>query len=339
MLDTLRSAGCAFLLTVLLVLALGFFAVKDGEYFFWYTERRKAGEPFGSWVKRNNGCIAFFAVWFVVATGCTRACLFDSHSDRYVNNEPTATPWWELLPPLAWALIVFGICTIFLLGWYYLRRNKMDKNVKYNKNMKKIAGRELLRKAERGVIWLTFFLVVGIGLYVVAVGDPSEDTTEILPLMGVGLNTVVIIVVWVLMKDSLVDITLLREDIKDIKAVRAEVGTLRQFQEAYALSLEGENLRIEGHPAMAFEHYLQSAFIFARDPENYEMRLLQALALMRMSIEDVDRLPAEREGFIRNRERFAARLSELLQAVKGRLAHNERAESDIYVMINDLKKF
>lgn len=200
------------------------------------------------------------------------------------------------------------------------------------------------RNMERAVTWLSFVLVlIGVG-YLTTIGKHEDRITDFSALATVMGVLVTLLVGWSIYqvietKDSLRDITALRTD---FTTLRSEIDILHQIHEAYVLSMEGEDIRREGHSSIAFEHHLNSAFLFMHDLVHYDLRFMHALSLMRTSLEDVDR-PAmgpreiEREQFVRRREQYISRLEELLRQVRGRLRFIEQAEFDITTMITGLQ--
>ena len=249
---------------------------------------------------------------------------------------------WIISPNwLAWGLFILATLALYIIAWY-LRRISRRNTPPTNQVLS--SPQSTWHNMERAVTWLSFVLVlIGVG-YLTTIGKHEDRATDFSALATVMGVLVTLLVGWSIYqvietKDSLRDITVLRAD---FTALRSEIDILHQIHEAYVLSMEGEDIRREGHSSMAFEHHLNSAFLFMRDLVHYDMRFMHALALMRTALEDVDR-PAmgpreiEREQFVRRREQYISRLEELLRQVRGRLRFIEQAQSDISIMISKLQ--
>lgn len=249
---------------------------------------------------------------------------------------------WIIEPNLAvWALLVIATFALCSIAWY-LRRLSRENTSSAIQVLN--TPQSAWRNVDRAVTWLSFVLVlIGIG-YLTTIGNNDDKVTDFSALATVMGVLVTLLVGWSIYqvietKDSLRDITVLRTD---FAALRSEIDVLHQIHEAYVWSMEGEDIRREGHSCVAFEYHMNSAFLFMRDLVHYDTRFMHALALMRTSLEDVDR-PAmgpravERDQFVRRREQYISRLEELLRQVRGRLRFIEQAESDISIMISSLQ--
>lgn len=198
---------------------------------------------------------------------------------------------------------------------------------------------------ERAITWVSFVLVLLCIAYIAVLGDYKDNVNNFSALGTIMGVLVTLLVGWSIYqvietKDNLRDIVTLRSE---FNALRSEIDILHQIHEAYVLSMEGEDIRREGHSSMAFEYHLNSAFLFMRDLEHYDMRFMHALSLMRVSFDDLIR-PAmgprniEIDQFINRRDSYINQLEKLRNQARGITRFTEQAESEIASLVDDLRK-
>lgn len=253
-------------------------------------------------------------------------------------NEAT----WIISPNwIAWTLL--GVATVSLAA--IAIRLWMQQQISQSPAIQENAPQSAWGNIERAITWVSFILVLLCVSYIALFGDYKDNANNFSALATVMGVLVTLLVGWSIYqvietKDSLRDIVALRAE---FTTLRSEIDVLHQIHEAYVFSMEGEDIRREGHSSMAFEYHLNSAFLFMRDLVHYDLRFMQALSMMRTSLEDVHR-PAmgpreiEREQFIRRRDQYISRLEELLRQVRGRIRFAEQAESDIAILIDELRR-
>lgn len=253
-----------------------------------------------------------------------------------MNNPWIISPNW-----MAWTLLCVATASLVAIA---IRLWVQRRAVQPTTNQAANAPQSLWRNVERVITWLSFVLVlIGVGCLAL-IDEHKNNVTDFSALATVMGVLVTLLVGWSIYqvietKDSLRDIVALRAE---FNALRNELDILHQIHEAYVLSMEGEDVRREGHSSMAFEHHLNSAFLFMRDLVHYDMRFMHALALMRVSFDDVYR-PAmgprriEVEQFILRRERYISQLEELLRQIRGRIRFAEQAEHELTELIDSIR--
>lgn len=246
---------------------------------------------------------------------------------------------WIIYPHwIAWGLL--GIATVSLAAIAIRLWTQRSVTTHQELNTPKSAWYNM----ERAITWVSFILVLLCIAYIALFGNYKDNANNFSALGTIMGVLVTLLVGWSIYqvietKDSLRDIVALRTE---FTTLRSEIDILHQIHEAYVLSMEGEDIRREGHSSMAFEHHLNSAFLFVRDLVHYDMRFMHALALMRVSLDDVYR-PAmgpreiERNQFVLRREQYISKLEELLRQIRGRIRFEEQAKSDITEMIDGLR--
>ena len=139
--------------------------------------------------------------------------------------------------------------------------------------------------------------------------------------------------------------TALRSEITRIDTqiiqINSELNLHPQIHEAYVLASVGEDDRLRGHSAVAFEHFLSSAFIFTQDLEHYTLRFMSSLSSMRNALDDLwrplmgDRRP-ELTQFLARRERLISDLERLREQTNGLVHSSEQAQQEIASLIQTL---
>ncbi|MDE7345409.1 MAG: hypothetical protein K2N48_01560 [Muribaculaceae bacterium] len=182
-------------------------------------------------------------------------------------------------------------------------------------------------------------------IFIYLCGLMEIDTNSASVLIG-SLSVIVTFVVgWNIYqvidtKEIVKEVPLLQSN---FNSLRKEIDTLHEVHEAYVLSMDAEDLRRRGYSSLAFEQHMQSAFIFAKDLQHYELRFMQALSLMRVSYDDMFRSAMESRDneikqFVNKKEDYINQLENLLSLINNLSRFSEQAKHDIKGLINDLRK-
>lgn len=199
-------------------------------------------------------------------------------------------------------------------------------------------------RVERAMTWVSFvLLIVLIGVLTIspkalAVIEPKEgvsiDFSLLATIFGILVTLLVTWQIWqsIDTKDSLEYVARLRGE---FDSMRSLMNMQHMIHEAFMLDIRAENNRLSGRTSMAFDFFTQSAFLFLRDIEHYELRIMAAIASMQTCVDDLSReFPnvarnTEINQFRLRRENIERNLDELLRQVQNLTRFSTQAITEI----------
>lgn len=140
-------------------------------------------------------------------------------------------------------------------------------------------------------------------------------------------------------KRAVEDVIVLRTQ---FDALRQEIDILHGMHEAFVFDIFGEDNRRNGRSYLAFDYFMRSAFIFMRDMEHYDRRIMSAISSMRISFQDLWRpLMGVRDGeinqFIQRRDNIISDLEDLQRQARSLGTSAEQAVRELAELIDGIR--
>lgn len=191
------------------------------------------------------------------------------------------------------------------------------------------------------VAWLALVLAIISGVCVFFRPVDPNNASMLITALGVLVTCLVAWNIWQTIdtKQAVEDVVVLRTQ---FDALRQEIDILHGMHEAFVFDIFGEDNRRNGRSYLAFDYFMRSAFIFMRDMEHYDRRIMSAISSMRISFQDLWRpLMGVRDGeinqFIQRRDNIISDLEELQRQARSLGTFAEQAVRELAELIDGIR--
>lgn len=191
------------------------------------------------------------------------------------------------------------------------------------------------------VAWIALVLAVISVLCVLFRPSDPDNATMLITTLGVLVTCLVAWNIWQTIdtKQAVEDVVVLRTQ---FDALRQEIDILHGMHEAFVFDIFGEDNRRNGRSYLAFDYFMRSAFIFMRDMEHYDRRIMSAISAMRISFQDLRRplmgvRDREINQFIERRENIISDLEELQRQARNLGTFAEQAVRELAELIDGIR--